>query len=228
MARRDENYFGFDDLSKYSFRERLTIYAADIAFYLLVRVISATVKFDFAGLTNLEEVEKSGRTPIYVSWHDRIILGTKLLRDKNAIVVTSQSFDGEYIARFIKRLGFGTIRGSSSRGGIRAMVRTIRASRAGFPIVFMVDGPRGPRHKVKSGPVTLAKQTGNPIVCVVIEPKNYWTLGSWDRMQVPRPFTTALVSYAPPISDTDEEKLQSSLDELVREGLRFSGKEQES
>ena len=228
MADPRDNYFDFDDLSQYSLRQRLTIRLADRAFYFFVRIIGATVRFEYSGLEHLRSIEESGRVPIYVSWHDRIVLGTKLLRDKRAIVITSQSFDGEYIARFVKRLGFGTIRGSSSRGGVRAMVTTIRAARSGFPIVFMVDGPRGPRYKVKPGPVVLAKQTGNPILAVSIEPKRYWTLKSWDKMQIPRPFSTALVSYGRPLVSESgletEAGLQATLDELVQEGLRYSGR----
>src|SRR5205814_1528691 len=113
-------------------------------------------------------------------------------RKRGIVVLTSKSFDGEYIARFIQRFGYGAIRGSSSRGGSRAIVEMIKAMRRGLPTAFTVDGPRGPKYEVKAGPVFLAKKTGNPIMPFVIEPRSCWTTRSWDKMHNPKPFTRAL------------------------------------
>ena len=142
--------------------------------------------------------------------------------------MTSRSFDGEYIARFLTRFGFGAIRGSSSRGGVRGLVEMIRLMREGVPMAFTVDGPRGPRYEAKSGPVMLAKKTGNPILPFVIECSSYWQIKSWDRLQIPRPFARAKVIYAEPIfvpEDGDDEgvrlKLQTALDDLVERGARW-------
>jgi lysophospholipid acyltransferase (LPLAT)-like uncharacterized protein len=104
----------------------------------------------------------------------------------------------------------------------------IRLMRSGIPMAFSPDGPRGPRYVAKSGPVMLAKKTGNPIVPFVVECRSYWTVNSWDRMQIPKPFTRAKVIVNEPIyvepdaSDEDIEQtlaeLQHSLDELVEKG----------
>ncbi len=215
-------------LSEYSIKDRIIIRAADLAFYLLIRVIGRTIRFSVEGWEHFESIEKAGKLPIYAFWHDRIFAGTYFFRDRGIAVITSQSKDGEYIARFIQRLGYGAIRGSSTRGGVGALVEMIRAMRAGIPTAFTVDGPKGPRYQAKPGAIVLAKKTGNPIVPFVVECKRYWTISSWDRLQVPRPFTPARVIIAEPIyveADADEaavaarvDQLQLSLDAIVEAG----------
>ena len=153
------------------------------------------------------------------------------MRNDGIVVLTSKSFDGEYIARFLTKFGFGTVRGSSSRGGVRGMVEMIRLIRAGLPMAFTVDGPRGPRYEVKSGPVVLAKKTGNPVVPFVIECERAWRVKSWDRLQIPKPFSRARVFHTEPVHvapGTDDEgveakrlELQSKLDELVKRGEKW-------
>jgi lysophospholipid acyltransferase (LPLAT)-like uncharacterized protein len=104
----------------------------------------------------------------------------------------------------------------------------IRLMRAGIPMAFSPDGPRGPRYVAKTGPVMLAKKTGNPMMPFVVECRSYWTVGSWDRMQIPKPFTRAKVIIDKPIyvaEDASEEEierkledLQHALDKLVERG----------
>ena len=218
-------------LAEYSFFERLKIRLADIAFYAAIALIGITVRFEIRGWENFESIQSDGRQPIYTFWHDRIFLGTYVWRKRGIVVMTSKSFDGEYIARFIQRFGYGAIRGSSSRGGSKALVEMIKAMRAGLPMAFTVDGPRGPRYVAKAGPVLLAKKTGNPLMPFIVEANRYWTSRSWDKMQIPRPFTRALLIIAKPIyaaaagpaadPDTVVQELQSSLDALVEEGRRW-------
>lgn len=147
------------------------------------------------------------------------------LRHRGLAVLTSKSKDGEYIARFLTRFGFGAIRGSSSRGGVRGLVEMIRLMREGVPMAFTVDGPRGPRYVAKSGPAMLAKKTGNPILPFVIECSSYWTINSWDKLQIPKPFAKARVIYGDPIfvpdGDDDETmrfEMQAALDDLNLRG----------
>ncbi len=217
--------YDFESLEKYSFKERMLIRLADVVFFLAIRTIGRTIRWEVEGLDNLRAVEAAGELPIYCVWHDRIFAGTYYLRDRGIAVITSQSLDGEYIARFLKRLGFRTIRGSSTRGGVRALVEMIRRMRDGVAMAFTVDGPRGPRHEAKKGAVILAKKTGNPMLPFTVIPDRFWTINSWDRLQIPKPFTVARFIFAPPIyvgPDSDdariEEKrveLQASLDAIV-------------
>jgi lysophospholipid acyltransferase (LPLAT)-like uncharacterized protein len=110
----------------------------------------------------------------------------------------SENFDGEWIARIIERFGYGTSRGSTSRGGQRALLQLKREMEEGKPAGFAVDGPRGPARKVQPGVVWLAKLTGNPVVPFHMEASSFWSLGSWDHTQIPKPFSTvALVVGAP-------------------------------
>lgn len=218
----------FAPLDEYPLNKRLAIRAADLAFYAAIKAIGSTVKFEILGGEHLDSIETAGKIPIYTFWHDRIFLGTYYFRNRSIVVMTSQSFDGEYIARFIQRLGYGAIRGSSSRGGSRALVEMIRAMRAGLAMAFSVDGPRGPRYVARPGPILLARKTGNPILPFIIEPKNFWTAKSWDQMHIPKPFTRAAVFigkpiYVSPKSDADSKlaELQSSLDALVERGREW-------
>lgn len=226
-----DRFYQFADLSNYSFGERLMIRLIDWACYLLMSLIGMTLRFEVQGWENYESVIESGKLPVWPFWHDRIFLPTIYFRDRGIIVITSKSADGEYIARFIQRFGFGAIRGSSSRGASRALVEMRNAMRLGCEIAFTVDGPRGPRHEAKPGPVYLAKLTGNPILPFLMEARKYWTLNTWDKLQIPKPFTRALLVIAKPFpvdADADEAELsekvaemQRSLDDLVERGRQW-------
>ncbi len=209
----------------------MVIRFAEWAFYLLILVIGRTIRFEVEGWKNFEAIENAGKIPIYAFWHDRIFASTYFFREKGIAVITSQSKDGEYIARFIQRLGYGAIRGSSTRGGVGALIEMIRAMRQGIPMAFTVDGPKGPRYEAKTGAVLLAKKTGNPIMPFVVELKRFWTVGSWDKLQIPVPFTRAGLTIGEPIyvdpdsTDEDVQKkladLQVSLDAMVSGGAAW-------
>lgn len=225
MAKKITKVYEFETLEEYSFKERTLIRLADIVFYLAIKSIGRTLRWEAEGLEHLKAVETAGDLPIYCVWHDRIFAGTYYLRDRGIAVITSRSLDGEYIARFLKRLGFGTIRGSSTRGGVRALVEMIRRMRDGVAMAFTVDGPRGPRYEAKKGAVILAKKTGNPMLPFTVIADRFWTINSWDRLQIPKPFTRTRFIFAPPIyvePDVDDKQidekraeLQATLDAIV-------------
>ena len=231
MVTEIEKPYSFESLEKYSLRERMLIRAADVVFFLAIKLIGSTIRWETDGLENLESVESAGKVPILCLWHDRIFAGTYFLRDRGIVVITSQSLDGEYIARFLKRLGYGTVRGSSTRGGVKALVEMIRWMRSGVPMAFTVDGPRGPRYEAKKGAVLLAKKTGNPMLPFGVELASFWNVKSWDRMQIPKPFTNARFIVGRPIyvgADADDPEierktieLQGSLDAIVAQGEKW-------
>src|SRR5881296_1399244 len=219
--------YSFADLSAYSFRDRVLIRSADLAFYVLIKIIGRSTRFEIAGWEHWETVTGEGNIPIYTFWHNRVFLSTYFWRKKDIVVMTSRSFDGEYIARFIQRFGYGAARGSSTRGATGAVVEMVRLMRAGRPAAFTIDGPKGPRYVAKMGAVLLAKKTGQPILPFTITAARFWEAKkSWDRSQVPKPFSRAQVLIAPPIfvpANADEallnskrDELQSALDELNR------------
>ena len=216
-ARAVERAYRFADLSGYTLRQRLAIRAADLAFYCLVRLIGATARFRVEGWEHWRAAAADGRQPIYTFWHDQILIGTYFWRGRGIVVMTSRSFDGEYIARFIQRLGYGAARGSSSRGGAAALAEMVRLARAGVPTGFSIDGPRGPRRVAKMGAVLLAKKTGHPVLAFTLNPARRYSAPSWDRLQIPLPFTAVRVRIAPPIfvpPDADDAALAAKRDEL--------------
>jgi lysophospholipid acyltransferase (LPLAT)-like uncharacterized protein len=218
-------------LADYPLKQRLAIRLAAFAFYILIKLIGYTLRYEVDGEDPRPRIREAGKTPIFAIWHNRIFASIYFMRGDGIVVLTSKSFDGEYIARFLTKFGFGSVRGSSSRGGVRGMVEMIRLIRAGLPMAFTVDGPRGPRYEAKSGPVVLAKKTGNPILSFVVECERFWQVKSWDRLQIPKPFSRARVFYAEPVSvpedaddDVIEEKrseLQAKLNEAVERGRRW-------
>ena len=215
-----ERAYSFAGLSTYSWKQRLLIRAADLTFYLLIKLIGRTVRWEVEGWEHWEAITNAGQTPIYTFWHNRIFLATYFWQQRRIVAMTSQSFDGEYIARFIQRFGYGAARGSSTRGGVGAIVEMVRLMRSGLPTAFTIDGPKGPRCVAKMGAVLLAKKTGHPILPFTITAKKFWTAKkSWDHSQVPKPFTPVRVDIAPPIyvpADADEQILEAKRDELQR------------
>lgn len=231
MSEDFQKAYQFDSLDRFTLKQRIVIRTVGYLGYLIVRLIGSTIRFEKTGWENFEAIKAAGKIPIYSFWHDRIIPGTYFFREHGIIVLSSSSFDSEYTARCIQRLGFGIVKGSSSRGGAQALVKMIRMMKSGFEMAFTIDGPRGPRYKAKSGPIILAKKTGNPLMPFVIECEDYWTLKSWDRLQIPKPFTRANLIIGEPIyvesraRDKELEakivELQTSLDELVLRGEKW-------
>ena len=219
MQEKIEKSYQAADLSAYSFGKKALIYLADRAFYGLLKHIGKTIRYETDAWENVEKIERAGKIPIYSFWHNRIFAGTYFFRERGIVIITSQSFDGEYIARFIQRFGYGAVRGSSTRGGVGALVEMIRLSKKGLPMGFSVDGPRGPRYVAKTGAVLLAKKTGNPLMPFVFECEKFWTLNNWDKMQIPKPFTRAKLFIGEPIyvaKDADEAEIENKRLELQR------------
>jgi lysophospholipid acyltransferase (LPLAT)-like uncharacterized protein len=210
--------YEFADLSSYPPKKRFLIRAADLVFFCLIKIIGRTVRWQVEGWEHWEAASRDGQLPIYTFWHNRVFLGTYFWQKRRIVVMTSQSFDGEYIARFIQRFGYGAARGSSTRGAVGAIIEMTRLMRAGAPAAFTIDGPKGPRYVAKMGAVLLAKKTGQPILPFTLSAKRFWEVkGTWDGFQVPFPFTRARVDIAPPIyvpADISDEALEAKRDEL--------------
>ena len=110
--------------------------------------------------------------------------------------MVSRSFDGEYIARTIEKLGFVAVRGSSSRGGAQALLGLKSQLEQGTPVVFTIDGPRGPKYVAKSGPVLLSRASGLPMAAFYVALSDAWVLNTWDALMIPKPFSKALVRFS--------------------------------
>ena len=173
----------------FSLRQQLLLSLITWAGYLLIRLIGPTLRIQ----TVLEEgcLSDGMSSPlgIYCFWHRCLIPVAYRYRNRNIAVMTSRSFDGEYTARIIKKLGFGAVRGSSSRYAVEALMGMVRELDRGNPVALTVDGPQGPMYVAKPGPILLAQKTGYGIVCLHAAVERAWILKSWDRMMIPKPFS---------------------------------------
>jgi lysophospholipid acyltransferase (LPLAT)-like uncharacterized protein len=191
----------------------------------VIDFLGASYHWRERGREHLERVERDGRPPIFAFWHGRILAATLYFRDRGIIVITSENFDGEWIARIIQRFGYGTARGSSSRGGVRALVQLRRDMACGHPAAFTVDGPRGPARAAQPGALWLAGATGNPILPFHIEASAFWTARSWDGHQIPKPGSDVAIAIGAPIEvgATDDETVEAGRQELERTLGRLEG-----
>jgi lysophospholipid acyltransferase (LPLAT)-like uncharacterized protein len=164
----------------------------------VITALGSSLTWKVEGLEHLR-LEDNGRRPIMAFWHGRVLTATYYFRRRGIVVMISENFDGEWIARIIEKFGFRTSRGSTTRGGQRALLQLKREMDRGQPSGFAVDGPRGPARQAQPGAIWLAKLTGNPIVPFHMEASRYWTLKSWDRTQIPKPFATVAVAVGAPI-----------------------------
>jgi lysophospholipid acyltransferase (LPLAT)-like uncharacterized protein len=209
--------YGFSGLSDFSPRDRAIIRAADIFFFLLIRVICSTLQWEVRGSHHLDSILASGHRAIFTFWHMCIFSATWFWRGRGIVVMSSQSRDAEYTGRFIKRFGYGAARGSATRGGSRALAEMAECLTRGMHAAFTIDGPRGPAFVAKPGAVTLARHTGQAILPFHIAVRRYVELPSWDRLQIPLPFTRALTLVGEPIyvpRDATPDEVASKQNEL--------------
>lgn len=203
-----------------SWRKRAEVAVIAGLGYPVLKALGATWRWRVDGEAHVEAVRAAGGHPIHAFWHGRILPATLYFQRRGIVVITSENFDGEWIARIIKRFGYGTARGSTSRGGPRALLQLVRDVES-KGVAFTLDGPRGPAQVAQPGAVWLSKATGQPLLPFHCEAESSWTLKSWDRTQIPRPFTTVAIAIEAPIyvpRDAGEKdledwrvKLQSSL-----------------
>ena len=211
--------------------KRVEASVISMAGYRLISALGATLRWRTEGLEHLDAVVKSGRQPIMAFWHGRILPATYYFRRRGIVVITSENFDGEWIAGIIERFGYGTARGSTSRGARKALLQLTRNLAQGLPVGFTLDGPRGPAHVAQLGAIWLSKATGHPVLPFHLEADRHWTLGSWDRTQVPKPFSTVSIAMGEPFivpPDADEagldrarRTLQERLAALERRALQM-------
>jgi len=172
--------------------------------YPLLNALGHTLRWRVEGLEHLDAILASGRQPVMAFWHGRIFPATFYFRGRGIVVITSDNFDGEWIARIIERFGYGTARGSTSRGGRKAILQLVRDMRAGRAAGFTLDGPRGPARVAQPGAVWLAAATGNPLLPFHLEASSAWTMGSWDRTQIPKPFSTVALVVGEPLEVSND------------------------
>lgn len=177
----------------------------------VIRLLGRTLSIRMIGEERLERAREDGGKVLYAFWHEGLLVATYAFRRQGIRVLVSQHRDGELIARAIECMGYGTIRGSSSRGGTRALFRMAAAGAAGNDLGVTVDGPRGPRLQVKPGTLFIAGRSGLPIVPFAVASHNPRLLSSWDRFMIPRPFSNAVIAFGEPLrvpGDAPVERLE--------------------
>lgn len=213
----------------FSLRQRFALGLISLAGYLLVRLIGPTLRFAYVSEPGGWAGQGKLPSDVYCFWHRAVIASTWYFRRRQIAVMTSRSYDGEYIARIITRFGFRPVRGSSSRGAVGALIGMRKELDQGNAVAFTIDGPRGPIYVAKPGPVLLAKKTGHPILCFYVAVERAWVLNSWDRLMIPKPFSRAVVYFCSPITvpgDADD-ALMASLHQQMQEALDRSRREAE-
>ena len=208
---------------RFTLRQRIILRIIIGLGYWVIRLIGPTLRVSVSYEDGAQETMEQ-RPLIGSFWHSCIIPATYICRGLGVRVMSSNSYDGEYMGRIIRKFGFVAVKGSSSRNAVRALLGLRRALTEGWSVAFTLDGPRGPRHKVKPGPVALARSSGVPLTMFHAAVDKAWVLNSWDRMMIPLPFSRVLVRFGKLIrvpanaSDEDVERctaeLQASLDRV--------------
>ncbi len=195
----------------------------------LIRLVGMTLRVTIEGDEIIKKSISENRPNVYLFWHNRLFylpLFSQPIKEKLKILI-SPSGDGEMLAEAMDRFGIGNIRASSyqqARKGLLAMTREIKN---GFSIGIVADGSRGPKYKLQPGSLMLSKLTGAAIVPITVAFSSYWSIGTWDRFRIPKPFAKAIVKLGDPFvwpegdDKTDFEKhlkrLQEEMDRLMQD-----------
>ncbi len=201
------------------------IFAGTLA-WILISILSRLVRWSY--VFPVDKLVDSGNV-IIAFWHGRILmmpwLYTKLDRRSTELpyMLISQHGDGRIIALAARLLGIRSVAGSSTRGGLKALLQLIKLARDGSDIGFTPDGPRGPRYQVKQGLVLAAAKTGSPIIPCTYSTDKRWQLGSWDGMIIPKPFSRGVCIVGEPITvaegddyDLARLRVQDALNDLTK------------
>lgn len=196
---------------------KLSLYLLPPLGAMVIRALAATWRFRVVGREHVEAARPGGDPAVFAFWHGRLLPMAYLHRGEKVRVLASEHHDGELLARTIRFLGLGNVKGSSTRGGTKAILGLVDALRDGHSVALTVDGPRGPRFVVKPGVVELSKLAGVAIIPVTSASKRHHAFASWDAFQLPAPFTRVEVRYGEPIrvaTDADRAGLEAKRLEL--------------
>jgi len=216
---------------RFSLAQRIRLWFISWATYLAISLIGPTLRYSISWEEPPSPPDAIYEKPvIYSFWHRAVFPSAWLWRKTGIAVMVSRSFDGEYIARTIEKLGFVAVRGSSSRGGAKALLGLRSQLEQGNLVAFTIDGPRGPKYVAKPGPVLLARASAFPMAAFYVALSDTWVLNTWDALMIPKPFSKALVRFSAKMAvpadaanaDMDAQtaefhrQLQTALDRVTR------------
>lgn len=198
--------------------------------YWIVRAFGATFRIQ---ALNYEPIAAMEGGKVLCGWHGRSMIASIFFRRKGFWVIISHSKDGDIQTHVFKNLGFNVIRGSTGRGGERALIEAIRELRKGATMAITPDGPRGPSKVVQGGVMAMARKAGATLVPCGVSAKPRFIAKSWDRYMIPLPFSRCLLNFGEPLvvppDATDEQveeirlKLESEITRLEIEAERMLG-----
>ncbi|MGA9471225.1 MAG: lysophospholipid acyltransferase family protein [Terriglobales bacterium] len=206
------------DPRRFALRQRFSLWLVTWASYFAISLIGPTLRYSISWEEPPSPPDATYERPvIYSFWHRAVFASAWLWRNIGIAVMVSRSFDGEFIARTIEKLGFVAVRGSSSRGGAQGLLGLKSQLERGNLVAFTIDGPRGPKYVAKPGPVLLSRATSMPMVAFYVAVKDPWVLNTWDSLIIPKPFSRALVRFSRKIrvpQDADDEQMTEFLGQL--------------
>lgn len=163
-----------------------------------MRALASSWRIRLAHEERWRELRDAGRAHVFLLWHEALLPLLWQHRYQGVAIVVSEARDGQYLADLATSLGYRTVRGSSTRGGARALLGAVRALQGAGAVAFTPDGPRGPRRELKPGVVAAAQRGGAVIVPIHAEADRAWRLHSWDRFMIPKPLARVQITYGRP------------------------------
>lgn len=195
-----------------------------IAGTLLLRLLGATWRVKVVNQATIDGM-RARREPVFFSlWHGHLLPLLWLHRGEGVIIVISEHKDGEIVARIAQNLGYGLIRGSTTRGGTRALIQLTRALQEGRDVAITPDGPRGPAETVAPGTIAAAQRSGVPVLPTLAHCDRAWRLRSWDRFMIPKPFARLSVAYGAPMKFADTESNSERSSQALIDAMRAAQK----
>jgi len=194
---------------------------------IFIFLLGKTLRIKWIGKENLNPIRKNQGQVIYAFWHGRMLILCYSHRRQKIHVLVSQHRDGEFIARSIERLGFVSVRGSTTRGGTRAVFEMVKKGLRGYDLAITPDGPKGPRFKVQPGAIYIAQRSGFPIISLANSAKKRWTLSSWDGFIIPKPFSKTVIMVGEPIYvplESTPQELEKKREELEEKLVELTQK----
>ncbi|MEP7384225.1 MAG: lysophospholipid acyltransferase family protein [Gemmatimonadota bacterium] len=177
-------------------RQRLKVALATALGGSVLRLLARTWRVTREGEEQLRALRATGQPIVIVLWHGELLPILWAHRDQGISVLISTHADGEIIAQICESLGCRTVRGSSSRGGVRALLELVRELEQGHEVAITPDGPRGPRREFAPGAVVAAMRAEAPIIAFGASVDRAWRLHSWDRFVIPKPFARVRMRYS--------------------------------
>lgn len=178
-------------------RAREVKWAVRVGLFAL-RVLARTWRMQAYGTESYLSLRRDAKPFAFAFWHGTLLPLVWRHRGEGTSVLVSLHKDGEIIARVCEALGLRTLRGSTTRGGGRALLGLVRELEAGYEVAVTPDGPKGPRHRFAPGALMAAQRAGAPIVPIGVHCSRAWHLRSWDRFMIPKPFARIIVVYGDP------------------------------